>query len=179
MYVTRKVFSAREEDIIAAIEERAFCAGYEQRMFDEAEEEGGLTENQKLGLAAAGATGITGAGMYGLSKVNGRGAIDKTESFFRHGVEKIQDLFDGRSAKDKVKGAAKDSRNAVIDAAENLGKKIKNAWSGNGGKGIKAWKKNAKGRAALGAIALGAGAATVGGKKGVDYIKSRRNSDED
>lgn len=38
MYVTRKVFSAREEDLIKALGEKAFYEGYEQRMFDESRE---------------------------------------------------------------------------------------------------------------------------------------------
>lgn len=68
MYITRKVFSAREEDIIAAIEERAFSEGYEyaQKEFgmDEIYEEDYRRDTEKR-AAEKRAAGLVGGGYLG------------------------------------------------------------------------------------------------------------------
>lgn len=157
MYITRKVFSAREEDIIAAIEERAFCAGYEQRMFDEAEEEK-LSTNAKIGLAALGSTAAMGGGMYGLSKYDGRGLKSKGKSAFKN--SKLGELL-GKEENILAKGG-----HAVQDKAEKLGKMIKDA------------AKTGKGKAALAGIALAPAAAIGLGVAGKKAYQNRKNSED-
>ena len=68
MRITRKVFSSYSEinNIISAIEERAFCEGYQAAQKEFAEEEESRDRNRKIGVGLAGA-GVVGAGI-GLGK---------------------------------------------------------------------------------------------------------------
>jgi len=183
MRVTRKVFSnySETEDLISAIEERAFCEGYQAAQREFAKKNDELTENQKLGIAALGLTSATGAGMYGLSKYEGRGVLDKTSSSVRNLVSntrnsKLGKLLGVEESKGEIaKNKVKRGKEAILDTAENLGKKIKNAWGE--GHDLASFKKNAKGRAAIAGITLAPAAATVGAKKAYDYYKNKNNKD--
>ena len=73
--IRRKVFSSySEEDLISAIEERAFCEGYlaAQKEFAEEEEDNGSSTRSKVlgaGALGAGATALGGIG-YGMIGAN-------------------------------------------------------------------------------------------------------------
>lgn len=198
MRVTRKVFSIYDENFISEVEERAFCQGYyaaaeeeEEKTFGRKNEEDkkGLTENQKLGLAALGTSGATAAGMYGLSKVEGRSKKDKITSKLRNWIGKNIQKVDVKSEKlnDKIKSAGKKveegatakARNAIIDNAEELGKVIKENWNKTVteeaklgyGSGKTKTVANWKGRGKLAAAAALPGAAIVGGAKAIKAAK--------
>ena len=89
MRVTRKVFSIySEEDLISAIEEKAFCEGYQVAKKEYAEEEennASSTRSKALGYGAlgAGAVGLGGLGHYV------KGALDygKTVDIYEPGTK--------------------------------------------------------------------------------------------
>ena len=93
--IRRKVFSSySEEDLISAIEERAFCEGYQaaQKEFAEEEDNGSSTRSKVLGYGAlgAGAAALGGIG-YGT-----KGAYDfkKTISGKNINVENLMNWGD-------------------------------------------------------------------------------------
>lgn len=128
----REAAEALEE---AAEDQRAYSEYLSQKMYaakQAAEENGGLTENQKLGLEALGLSTATGAGIYGVSKANPD--IKK----------RLQRLVNGKEE---------------LNAIEKVGKRVRQAWGE--GVNLESFKKNAKGRAALAGIAAAPAAGLV------------------
>ena len=111
MYLRRKVFSYQPslEDIINEVEERAFCEGYEQRMFDEEAEK----EKKKSHTSNIVGVGLAGAGL-GVS-----GAALANRQTFRDGIDAIRNHNSVNSTVKKLRGRIKDSADQQISKVRN------------------------------------------------------------
>lgn len=97
--IRRKVFSCQQsiEDIIADIEERAFCAGYEQRMFDAAidldyyklQEENRKREKKRRGGHVMGALGTIGILNHGTGELINSAARTNPGGFRSEAAKKL------------------------------------------------------------------------------------------
>ena len=111
MRITRKVFSIySEEDLISAIEEKAFCEGYQAAQKEFAEEES-RDRNRKIGI------GLTGIGAVGAGNGLGKTLYDvhDNKTFYN---KQINDLVaDNKEVYDKrinqAKGEAEWMRNSA------------------------------------------------------------------
>jgi len=126
MRITRKVFSIySEEDLISAIEERAFCEGYQaaQREFAEKEDDE-KEDKRKIGKV------LTGAGIVGGSVGAGKTLvdIDKNETSFK---KQINDLKDND----------KKYYNKRIDEAYSAAKELKDKASSKHKESIAEWTR--------------------------------------
>ena len=113
MRITRKVFSEYSEinDIISAIEERAFNEGYMAAQKEFAEEEEDKDRKRKIGKVLTGA-GIVG-GVAGTAKT--LVDIDEDETHFKNRIEDLKTEYKGHYNKrvDEARKAAQDLKDSA------------------------------------------------------------------
>ena len=127
MRVTRKVFSIYSEDkLISAIEEKAFCEGYQAAQKEFAEEEddnsGSSKRSKALGYGAIGTGAVAlGAGGYaGIKRGIARNIIDSNIDVQTDGLPE--------EFKKQVKGEIKRKKNQFVNLASG-GEKYENKLS--------------------------------------------------